>query len=489
MDAPDIFRRIRAKDAAYFSDDPSVRFEVGKFLGWVDSVERSLGQLSGLRECRDSVVGEGTERAVVLGMGGSSLSSLVWQSVAAGRGLELVVCDSTNPGDVARIDRETDYDRTVFIVASKSGSTVEPLAMEEFFWSRAGERLGSGRGRRFIAVTDPGSEMERRAQEREYRSVFLGEPTVGGRFSALSVFGLLPAFLAGLDAGAMLDAATDAVGLSGVERGRRWGVEACSGKLAALLVSESQDYPLCLWAEQLVGESTGKLGKGLLPVASMEQSWCETDRSVFFEPVSGGTDVGIAAEMWSLMFATAVAGRSLGVNPFDQPDVQSAKDVARRKLAEIQAGGRLDLRSTAVGLEQARSKVEEFLTGMDEPGYVAILGFVPDEGGAGAAFGRLQSAVMSRYGVPCTFGFGPRYLHSTGQFHKGGPPVGRFLFVTADHREDMEIPGMGATFGQLCGAQALGDMETLRSRGLPVLHVHLRDGEDLGGLASALGAG
>lgn len=506
--------RLGSKDGTLFSSEPSVVQFVESFLGWVDVPLRTLGAVPGIVGLREELQSEGFTDAVVLGMGGSSLSALMFADMFPDAGgLNLHVLDSTVPGDVARVRDSVDLGSTVFLVASKSGTTVEPLAMEEYFWSRLEAAFGEGANRHMVAITDPGSEMEMRALERGYRRVFLGEPEVGGRFSVFSVFGMVPAGLAGIDIDGMLRAVGRRVPGgevgpgAGVELGIWLGELALAGVDKVTFVSR-EPGTFGLWAEQLVAESTGKDGRGILPLAVEPLGRREVygrDRCFYIFGPTGelaglraevglqegdleleravDSPVGLAELLYDWEIATAVAGSIFGVNPFDQPNVQKAKDIAKSKLSAIQASGSVSFGETdafeeGVSVFGGRAggvaeRLSEFLNEAGAGDYVGLLAFLPETSETTTVLQGLRSAVRDRLGVATSLGYGPRYLHSTGQFHKGGPTNGVFLVLTAEDGEDFEIPGMGATFGQLKSAQALGDVEALRSAGARVLHVHL----------------
>jgi glucose-6-phosphate isomerase len=491
--------------------------EVENRLGWVHVAERMLGALDELQAFAEEVLAEGAEHVVLLGMGGSSLApEVLRRSLRAPAGWpRLHVLDSTDAGAVRALGEEIDPARTLFVVSSKSGGTIEPLSMLAHFWALAGED-----GKRFVAITDPGTGLEQMARERGFRRVFHGDPNIGGRYSALSPFGIVPAALAGFQAQALLEGAQAAwemrVDLDAESLEERHGLPAPVWLGAALgaLASAGRDkltfvvpYPLDglgLWEEQLFAESTGKHGKGILPVAeeplgepeaygedrvfaylpdrsapvadhrehvrARVQALIDAGHPVFEIPLEGPLDLGRAFMLSEL--AVAVAGWSLGINPFDQPDVQRAKDATNRVLADFERDGSLPEMKDAD--EEA---LRALLGDLAPPHYVAIMGYVQPSEEFDTAVRGLRSAIRDARKATTTFGYGPRFLHSTGQFHKGGPKSGRFLQLIGDTREDLEIPGKPYTFDTLKNAQAIGDFQTLRELGLPAERVVLH-GDD-----------
>ena len=497
--------RLLAKDGTLFSNDPATIEFINRFLGWVDSPRRTLTQLPEIRGFAAEAREAGFTDAVVCGMGGSSLSSLVWATVFSRRqGLRLHVLDSTHPGEIARVLKGVDHAKTLWIIASKSGTTVEPLAMENAVW----EALG-GDASKIVAITDPGSEMHQRAEARGYRKVFLGEPEIGGRFSAFSVFGIVPAALAGLDVEALLMGAVDNLEtLNDVDRhepGVLIAVAAKSGVDKLTLLTSPPLDALGLWLEQLIAESTGKGGFGVLPLATEPKGKSEDygdDRFLWFLGTSDAslteehlhlTSTALAGDfserdlgrvMHESFVSTAAMGKVLGVNPFDQPNVQEAKDIARAELAKVQASGVIVLPtadasddSAAVAGAEGDSPslaLAEFLNHAMAGDHVAFLAYLVESDAVTGIVQEFRKDLRHRLGVATSFGYGPRYLHSTGQYHKGGPNHGHFVVISQEIGEDQAIPEMGVSFGQLCTAQALGDLGALKANDRRALHVHLK---------------
>jgi hypothetical protein len=350
-----------------------------------------------------------------------------------------------------------DLERTLFLVSSKSGSTLETRSHADYFWEKTGKRGGQ-----FVAVTDPGSELEKTAHERDFRHVFHGEPTIGGRYSALSPFGMVPAALMGIDiarllanAERMAEVCRRGGGNPGYELGRQFGAGWLEGR-DKLCIAET-DGGFGLWAEQLIAESTGKHGKGLVPAPG--ESSDGPDRQVARPEIADPYSLG--GEFFRWEFAVAVAGAFLEINPFDQPDVQAAKDKTKEVLA---SGDDPKL--------EPQGSVDELLASAEPPNYVAIQAFIDP-----TRERELQPLVDRAHETSCvvTKGLGPRYLHSTGQLHKGGPPTGLFVQVVDDTGPEIPIPGEDFGFGRLIRAQAEGDFRSLRERGRQIVRVRLED--------------
>jgi transaldolase / glucose-6-phosphate isomerase len=440
--------------------DPTVwtGHDEAHWLGWLDEPLRMRERIRELTEFADGVAGD-TDDVVLLGMGGSSLAPEVLRR-AFDRD-RFHVLDTTHPKAISRLTDSLDLGRTLFVAASKSGTTLETRSHLDLFWERTGKR-----GAQFAAITDPGSELEHVAHERGFRAVFAGEPTIGGRYSALSAFGLVPAALMGVDLGRLLDGAEAtlnacrvAEGNPGLALGLALGAAWQEGR--DKVVPQPNTYGFGLWVEQLLAESTGKNGRGLVPAPG--ESPVGDDRQPREVELADPYDVGSEFFRWEL--ATAVAGAILEINPFDQPNVQEAKD----RTSQILSG---QVQGTVPGTEP-EGRVEELFAQARPGDYVAIQAFVDP-----AEEGRLQPLIeQARAATGCvvTFGLGPRYLHSTGQLHKGGAPIGCFLQVVDDTGDELPIPGRKFGFGRLIRAQAAGDYAALKERGRPVARIRLED--------------
>ncbi|NHW46323.1 glucose-6-phosphate isomerase [Paenarthrobacter sp. MSM-2-10-13] len=492
-----IATRIFAKDHTLWG--PDAESESAIRLGWVEAATVSQALVGDILELRDALRGEGVTRIVLCGMGGSSLAPEV---IAGTAGVELTVLDSTDPEQVsaALADRLAE---TAIVVSSKSGSTVETDSQRRVF-EKAFNDAGIDAKSRIIIVTDPGSPLDNASREAGYRAVFNADPNVGGRFSALTAFGLVPCGLAGVDIQAFLDEAEEAaeilnedsadnIGLAlGVALG---GTDPLRNKIV-IAEDGSGIVGFADWAEQLIAESTGKLGTGVLPVVAgpdSPEALGGAGDVLVVRLVSADADVelrenevaiagGLPSQMFAWEFATAVAGRLLGINPFDQPDVEAAKVAARGLLdarpeptpaaftdgaVEVRGGDWLGDASTA------SEAVQALLGQLGADGYLSVQAYLDRISHAPLEGIRDELAAVS--GRPVTFGWGPRFLHSTGQFHKGGPAIGVFLQITAASATDLEIPERPFTFGQLIAAQASGDAQVLEGHGRPVLRLHLTD--------------
>ncbi len=500
--------RLFGRDATMWGE--AAEPEASKRLGWVGLHRSSRPLVGEIAALRDELVGEGLDHVVLCGMGGSSLAPEV---ICAAAGVELTVLDSSDPRQVSTAlgDR---LERTVVVVSSKSGSTVETDSQRRAYVD-AFERAGIDPTRRIVIVTDPGSPLDEQSRGDGYR-VVNADPQVGGRYSALTAFGLVPSGLAGVDVGELLDdaeavadlLAEDDDGNPALRLGAAMaGTEPLRDKL--VLVDDGSGLPgFADWAEQLIAESTGKQATGVLPVVVASTSDPEValpPRDVTVvrlvadgddetdgadgEPVSGGSDVSVAGALAAQMLlweaATAVAGRLLGINPFDQPDVESAKTAARTMLEgtpQIRAAdavdGPVEIRALGPdwlgGATSLDAAVDALLDRLDaRDGYVAVMAYLDRIHHADLVDVRRTLAIRTKR--PVTFGWGPRFLHSTGQFHKGGPPVGVYLQITGDPEAELPVPGRPFGFGDLIAAQAAGDAEVLAEHGRPVLRLHLTD--------------
>ena len=489
--------RIFAKDHTLWG--PDAESESAIRLGWVEAATVSRSLVDGILELRDALKAEGVTRIVLCGMGGSSLAPEV---IAGTAGVELTVLDSTDPEQVgaALADRLAE---TAIVVSSKSGSTLETDSQRRIF-EQAFTDAGIDARSRIIVVTDPGSPLDKASRDAGYRAVFNADPNVGGRYSALTAFGLVPSGLAGVDIAALLDEAEEAAEVLNEDAPENIGLVlgAALGGTSPLrnkiVIAEdgSGIVGFADWAEQLIAESTGKLGTGVLPVVAGPNAPEVTSGAedvLVVRLVSTDADVelgenemaiagGLASQLLVWEFATAVAGRLLGINPFDQPDVEAAK-VAARGLLDAQpeptpanfTDGAIEVRGGEWlgGAATAADAVAALLGQLGTDGYLSVQAYFDR-----LAFSQLEGVrdeLAAVSGRPVTFGWGPRFLHSTGQFHKGGPAIGVFLQVTAASATDLAIPERPFTFGELIAAQAAGDAQVLAGHGRPVLRLHLTD--------------
>jgi transaldolase / glucose-6-phosphate isomerase len=448
----EVVERIWARDATLWTGR-----DEAKWLGWLDEPMRMRSRLGDLLRFVEELAAPGVvDTFVLLGMGGSSLAPEVIRRTFESDSFH--VLDTTHPAALRRATETLDFDATLFVAASKSGSTLETRCHLDYFWEKAGKR-----GELFAAITDPGSELESLARERGFLGIFDGEPTIGGRYSALSVFGLVPAALMGVDLERLLERVEEMVdachaqdGNPGLELGLELGEGWQDGRDKVTINPNTGGFGL--WAEQLLAESTGKEGKGLIPAPGEPPDG--PDRQAPEVRLSAPYELGQEFYRWE--FATAVAGSILGINPFDQPNVQAAKD----KTSEVLASGRdPDV--------EPRGSLEELL-GQAQPGdYVAIQAFV--DPGRQDELDPLVDRARDETGCVVTHGFGPRYLHSTGQLHKGGPNTGLFVQVVDDPGDEVPIPGRKLGFRRLIQAQAAGDFSSLEERGRRIVRVKLED--------------
>ncbi len=521
----------------------------GRWLGWLDVPDPEGPEVRRLEAFVHQVHRDGFVSAALLGMGGSSLCPEMLQRIfGPGGGVELRVLDSTDPAQVRAFESTLDIDRTLFVVSSKSGTTLETSLLHAHFFERVRERTGGeGAGARFVAVTDPGSALDRLATERGFRAVFHGEASIGGRYSALSYFGLAPAALVGLDVRLLLTRAramADACGPEsppsanpGVQLGLLLGLAARAGRDKATLVTSPGLDGFGAWVEQLLAESTGKDGRGIVPVDGerLDDSSVYGDDRVFAATtlydesdegreealdalaraghpvvrVRAGDRYDIAAECFRWEFATAVAGAVLGVHPFDQPDVEASKVATRAITSQGAAGGRTapappvaalayDAGVVSAYVERPYSAALRRSVGAEAPlqdwvtahlrrlrprGYFAVLAYLEMCDPYRQFLDELRHRVRAATRVATTVGFGPRFLHSTGQAHKGGPADGLFLILTCGHAVDVPVPHQELTFGAVEDAQAAGDCAVLAARRRRWLRLHI-DGHVGSGLAT-----
>ncbi len=513
---------IFAQDPTLWGED--AQSEASVRLGWVDLAARARPIAAEVAALRADLRADGITRVVLCGMGGSSLAPEV---ICATDGVPLVVLDSSHP-DVVR-EAVTDLEKTVVVVSSKSGSTVETDSQRRAF-EQAFADAGLDTARHVVVVTDPGSPLQSDANDKGYR-VFTADSHVGGRYSALTAFGLVPSGLAGADLDALLDDAetagevltADDEGNPGLRLGAALAGTTPLRDKTYLVEAGTPIRGFGDWAEQLIAESTGKLGTGLLPVvvpspgadsvlsvpadATLVRLVADDDEATVDGNGDGsGADSLVAVSgplgaqfvLWEV--AVAVAGRLLGINPFDQPDVESAKKAARDMLdAGVGSGDSPDATDGAVEVRAlggdwlgsaatVPEAVDALLAQLDrDHGYVAVMAYLDREGDAPLA--DVAGSLAERTGRPVTFGWGPRFLHSTGQYHKGGPATGVYVQVTAAPAQDLPVPGRDFTFGEFIAAQAAGDAKVLADHGRPVLRLHLTDHDTgLEGVRSALGA-
>jgi transaldolase/glucose-6-phosphate isomerase len=485
----DTIGRIWKRDHTVWAEDPT---EVDDRLGWLTVHEVMHERCSELQAFAETCAAEGLTHAVLAGMGGSSLAPEVLRDTfGVGTGmLDLVVLDTTHPDQILAAERALPLDTTLFVIASKSGTTTETMSHFAYFWDKVRD------GSRFVAITDPGTPLESVARDKDFRATFLNPPDIGGRYSALSYFGLVPGALGGADLGGLLERASEAahacvpyVPLAdnpGAWLGAVLGEAAAAGRDKLTIILDERIRSFGSWVEQLIAESTGKDGKGIVPVDGEDLGPAEAyGQDRLFVSV-GGSHIHealeplqaaghpivhlqlenvshLGGEFFRWEFATAVAGAVLGINPFDQPNVQEAKDNTKRLLAsgEIPDPGYGDL---AALLEDVRAG-----------DYVAIQAYLPRDQDTQGRLHAARLRLRDRFRVATTLGYGPRFLHSTGQLHKGGPNSGMFIQVVEPPNENLPIPGQPYSFGMLLAAQAVGDLQSLQGHGRRVARVRLAD--------------
>lgn len=518
--------RMWRKDATLWKDDLAAGKLISNSLGWLHVAEKVVGGVPQLeafvRELKDA----GFTHVVHMGMGGSSLAPLVMQrSFARTNGLSLTVLDTTDPATILRIEREIPLENALFIIASKSGTTAEPLAFGDYFYDKLKALKGARAGENFLAITDPGTQLEELAHGRKFRRIFVNFKDIGGRYSALSYFGMVPAALAGVPIAELLERALSMAHVSAsciaagenpsLALGAAIGELALTGRDKLTFVTSEALEGFDMWLEQLIAESTGKESTGILPVAGEEIGgpFSYGDDRVFayvklenevdeYRDAKVSSLVGaghpvitirlkdvadIGQEFFRWEFATAVAGAVLGINPFDQPNVQESKDNTNRLLEQVRRDGKLPVEapsarhgSLRVFADQHGQSAEQLISSLfrnGRPGdYLAIQAYLTETQQIHSTLQDIRFVLRDRLRLATTLGYGPRFLHSTGQYHKGGPNTGIFLQITADESEDAPIPGRPYTFGVLKQAQALGDLQALRKHKRRVMRIHLSDG-------------
>ena len=524
-----LLARLWEQDASLWSADPATQSSIRQRLGWLTIPQVMAGQISLLRQVTSALRAEGLTHAVVLGMGGSGLFPEVCRNTfgVAPNHLDLAVLDSTDPTAIRSCQARGPLERLLVIVSSKSGSTSEISALSKYFYDTL-KGIRGGPGGHCVAITDQGSPLETQARAWNFRHIMAHGPQtgadVGGRFSAMTYFGLLPALLLGIDAECLLARACEMLARCGPRAPITDNPAAQLGAVLGTLVATGRDKLTLLcpqtltsfgtWVEQLVAESTGKMGKGVVPIcgeplrepsaygpdrmfvelqlrsepdATLERhvrALAEAGQPVVRVQWEDRYDLGGEVIKWEL--ATTIAGSLMGINPFDEPNVQESKDRTKALLSQYTRDRRFasdtplwaddDLALYGTSLRAVRSLAQvlaEWLEGGRSSDYLAILSFLPRTASLDAVVQAIRMRLSTRVGSATMVGVGPRYLHSTGQLYKGGADAGRFLLLTADERADIPIPDEPFTFGVLKQAQALGDFQAMQSRGRRILRVHL----------------
>ncbi|MEA1977576.1 MAG: glucose-6-phosphate isomerase [Chloroflexota bacterium] len=540
----DILKRIWKHDHTVWKSEPD---EITNRLGWLHVPGEMKEVVPELKRFTDEIRESGFQYVVLLGMGGSSLAPDVFQTTfgSADRYPELFVLDSTDPGAIQNLIEKIDLAKTLFIVSTKSGSTVETLSLNKFMYTKIADAVGVDQaGMHFVAVTDPGSNLEKLAKKARFRRIFLNNPDIGGRYSALSYFGMVPAALIGMDIDTLLDRALSVARASSedvtvkenpaAKLGVALGELAKAGRDKLTFVISQEMESFGGWIEQLMAESTGKEGKGILPVVGEKlaapktygddrvfvwlhlkddnsfarafESLVEAGHPVIEIILGDAYDIGGQFFLWEM--ATAIAGQRLDINPFDQPNVESAKVKAREMMAAYQEQGQLPAEEPLIEVDgikvyaiapdinfpievEGGPSLKEifngFLGAADPGAYFTVQAYLPDTEETYQALSALRHGMRDRTGFATTFGYGPRFLHSTGQMHKGDGSNGLFIQITSEKPADLAIPDKAGddkssiSFGVLIQAQALGDRRALQEEGRKVIRFHL-DGDVQGGL-------
>jgi len=504
LETNNILTRIWDHDHTVWQPEPT---EITNRLGWLRIAEKMRPNISRMNALAADLRAEGYSHLLLLGMGGSSLAPEVFRKIFGLREgyLDLAVLDTTDPEAVRDFDKNLNFAKTLFIVATKSGGTVETLSGFKYFYNQVAAELGQTEvGRHFVAITDPGSRLEEMAEKFNFRDTFLNDPNIGGRYSALSYFGLLPATLVGVDVDLLIQRALDMAANDhlGGELGAVLATLAKNGRDKVTFITSPEFASFGDWVEQLIAESTGKEGVGILPIVgealggpevygadrlfvhlrlgdSAEYEAALLDLEAANHPVIhidlvDKYDLGGQFFLWEL--ATAVASYFLRINPFDQPNVESAKILARQMVTTYAETGELPPGETA---ELSPATLDEFLTQIEPEDYLALQAYVQPTAAVEAAFQSLRLKIRDQFKVATTFGFGPRFLHSTGQLHKGDRGNGVFIQFTSDPATDVAIPAEAGqpesamTFGTLINAQALGDGQALLNEGRRFIRFHL----------------
>ncbi|UYZ57899.1 hypothetical protein [Hymenobacter latericus] len=531
------------KEASLWVQDAQAQQNLRSFMGWLRVAETMLEAVPEIEQFVQQAKQAGFKHVVVMGMGGSTMAPIVFKSSfgQSPEGLPMSVLDTTDPGTVRQIEESVPLADTLFIVASKSGTTAEPLAFGDYFYDRLKQLKGDKAGENFVAITDPGSKFVEQATREGYRRIFLNFAEVGGRFSALSYFGLVPAALYGINIREVLErsvAMMQACGSNGavahnpgLELGVALGVLAQQGRDKLTLIVPEQLSDLGLWLEQLIAESTGKEGKGILPVAGEpagEPELYGPDRVFVYVGYRNQPDqenrqklerleqaghpvitillndpLDLGQEFFRWEVATAVASAVLQINPFDQPNVQESKTATDRLMKVVQEQGKLPQTEepkvqengvtyyTKVSGANAAELLKAFFGQAKTGDFLNIQAYLTETPALNESLQQLRAQVQQERRIATTSGYGPRFLHSTGQYHKGGPDTGLFVQFTVDHPQDLQLPGRSYTFGTFKNAQAQGDLEALQSYNRRTLRIHLGNDAEQGlrTVLAAMGAG
>ncbi len=516
-----VLERLNQRDATLWSKNVDEQSEISQRLGWLDASIKSEPLIAAGEELLAELLGEGYTHALVLGMGGSSLAPEVYSQFAESynlnspRSLAVSILDSTSPEQILRKQAEIPLSRTIFIVSSKSGTTVEVNTLFAYFWEQVEKVDSENTGKHFIAIGDPGTRIQKLAAEKNFRRVIEADPNVGGRYSALIAFGLIPAILAGFDGRELLEKSSVktahgriAADDRGVHLGMAMGAAYLSGRDKLTILADSQTVSLGSWIEQLVAESSGKDGKGIVPIHEepvFPADHYRSDRFFIYLRKNGDMDefvgqlstVGhpvyvcdlpevydLAAEFYRWEIATAIACIILNVNAFNQPNVQESKDIATQMITALKNKEELkiahplwsdqDLAFYGAGDPKPtlRQSLGDFLSSSKSGDFIALNAFIARNKENESRMQILRKFLTEQTGLPTTLGFGPRFLHSTGQLHKGGRNNGLFIVISQDEPDRLSIPEEGIAFNDLIMAQALGDCQALEKHARRVIRLH-----------------
>ena len=547
--AQQVISRLWDREPGLWKGDAAHAGAIANRLGWLSVVDLMRSEAADLTAFASEVAADGVRNLVLLGMGGSSLApevvSLLFPAPAGGR--RFFVLDTTDPESLLAVERSLNLASTLFIVASKSGSTIETLSQFRYFLARLQQARFASPGRHFIAITDAGSPLDQLAQEHAFRRVFRNPADIGGRYSALSYFGLVPAALWGADVNALLDSASEMAAACGPQAppetnpalrlGALLGAAALQGCDKLFLLSSRKLEPLGNWIEQLVAESTGKEGRGIVPIVAGPEapldllaqgsltvaltldghddaalrSTLETleQRGAPLAEIRMAAPTDLGAEFFRWEVATVIAGVALSIDPFDEPNVQESKDATARLLRDFETTGEMPQGTlilaesgielfaeaaapkvfgglqvqpapVAVRALQVSDALRTFLSKRRAGDYLALLAYVARDAENAGELEALRHRLAERLGMPVLLGYGPRYLHSIGQLYKGGPTSGLFVIITSRKAEELPVPGARYTFAQLQTAQALGDLQRLALRERPAIRLHLAQGTRAG---------
>jgi len=501
-------QRLAGKDASLWSDDQAIQQSILQRLGWMDCLDKMLGETAEIIKVKDKLVAKGFQHCVLLGMGGSSLAPELFSRLFSKQeqnSMTLEVVDNTSPDTIEYLHRSIDYKNTVFIVSSKSGTTIESDSLYRYFYQQVCQINSAKAGQHFVAITDPETALSKLAEEKEFFHCFINPADIGGRFSVLSFFGLVPAALLGINIEQLLISAKNELRscmcedeVSQATRlGMILGLSAEHGLDKLFIELSPELLPFAAWLEQLIAESTGKRSKGLVPVIRNTQGSNKKSKNNFQITVTDRLSdpmeqpvfslsldlLQIGAEFFKWEWATAIAGAVMNINPFDEPNVGENKNITV-ELLEATSGKSVNSLSTSSvdalnygGIEDTevlQNKLLNLIESAQPTNYLAVLIYAPNREKIESSYLSFKTKFEDKYKIPTTFGLGPRYLHSTGQLHKGGANNGVFLVVTTEFDHKVDIPGKAYGFTELNRAQAAGDVQALKSKNRTLLHVHLK---------------